>query len=228
MSAAAPASSRLREGAIQALYIAHRLMGKLSGGHARIVPYSFVAQPLAAQAYPALRPDPQQVVRRVGPEDPLVREFPRPPEVIARRFAAGHECHVITVKGEFAGYIWIAKGHYLEDEIRCDYRLAAPRRCVWDYDVYVVPRYRLGRTMGRLWSAVAQGLRDEGHAWTLSRISMFNEASLKSHGRLGARRLGWALFLRLGPLQFALLGRRPHVGWRAVPVLDFALPDDGP
>lgn len=199
------------------LYVAHRILQRLTGGRAALHAYLLCAQPIGAGAYDALRADAHSVVRRAGPGDPLLGGLPRPPEALARRFAAGTECHAISVKGEFAGCIWLARGAYDEDEVRCRYELAEPQRSVWDFDVYVVPRFRAGRTLGRLWKAVDGALQAEGVQWTCSRISLYNLASVQAHERLGARHLGLGCFLLLGPLQVALLSCAPyvHLSWGA-------------
>jgi hypothetical protein len=86
---------------------------------------------------------------------------------------------------------------------------------VWDFDVYVAPEFRLGRLFARLWDFTNSELRAQGFRWTISRISAFNPESLAAHSRLGARRLGSAMFLVAGPLQvsFASLPPYVHVGW---------------
>jgi hypothetical protein len=179
------------------------VLQRLSGGRAAIAPYLLVAQPVGNPALAEVRADAQTVVQRVGPGHPLLAAFPRPAEVIAQRFADGAECWAATVKGEFAGHIWIARGCYVEDEVRCVYRIAEPAIGVWDYDVYVEPRYRLGRTMGRLWKAVDQELAAQGVRWTFSRINRFNSASIKAHHRLGAKAVGQLVFGIAGTFQFA-------------------------
>ena len=65
--------------------------------------------------------------------------------------------------------------------------------------------------MQRLWAGVASLLNGEGRRWTLSRISQFNQASVRSHARLGAVRTGWVAALVLPPLQFSLCSGRPWV-----------------
>jgi hypothetical protein len=213
MTSAANTGLSLRANSMRAklLYGMHRVLQKLSGGRAALHTYLFCAQPVAAGLGPALRPDPHSVVRHVGPADPLLASLPRPAAAIALRFASGHQCHAISVKGEFGGCIWIARGHYDEDEVRCRYLLADPERCVWDFDVYVAPPFRHGRTMGRLWQAVGAALAAEQVAWTCSRISLYNLPSVQSHERLGARLLLTGCFLVLGRLQLALLSAAPYV-----------------
>ncbi|MBA4175632.1 MAG: N-acetyltransferase [Leptothrix sp. (in: Bacteria)] len=199
------------------LYLLHRLLQQASGGRAAIVPYLMVAQRTGNPALADVKADVGTVVRRVGPDDPLLAAFPRPAEVTAQRFADGAACYAATVKGVFAGHIWIARGHYVEDEVRCTYEITAPTTAVWDFDVYIEPRFRLGRTMARLWKAVDTQLHEEGARWSLSRISGFNPLSLRSHARLGAIPVGWALFLVVGRCQLAVSSLSPwaHFSCRA-------------
>lgn len=196
---------------LAALYLMHRLLQRASGGKAALVPYLLVAQPVGNSVLAAVKSDPGTVVERVGPGHGVLAQFPRPKAVIDERHAHGDECHAAWVKGAFAGYIWLARARYVEDEVRCVYEIADPALGVWDYDVYVEPRLRLGRTMARLWKAVDQALAAEGIQWTFSRINRFNNASIKSHQRLGAVTLGHALFLCLGPLQIAWLPMAPFL-----------------
>jgi hypothetical protein len=201
---------------VSALYALHRALPRFSGGRLQLFAYGLYAQPLGAPALAAVRADADSVVRRVDRADALVARFPRPAAVIEGRFASGCECYTITVRDEFAGHIWIARGHYDEDEVHCRYRLAAPARCVWDFDVYVEPRWRLGRTMARLWQGVDRLLVGEGVRWTFSRISLFNRASLQSHARLGAVARGWVVFFTAGPAQLTVSSLAPfvHCRWR--------------
>ncbi len=182
------------------LYAAHRVLTAVSKGRAGVVAYELVAQPVGAGKLDTVRDDPNTVIDIVTATDTLVHAFPRPLVVNQGRWAQGATCYAATVKGDFAGTIWIQKNLYQEDEVRCDFVLPDPQT-VWDFDVYVVPRLRLGRTMGRLWKAVDAALVRQGVRWTFSRISCFNPESLKAHSRLGAIAVGQIIVLRLGPIQ---------------------------
>lgn len=197
------------------LYLAHRLLARVTGGRVRLVPYALVAQPIGPAAFASLRDDPKTAVRWVGPQDALAERFPRPAAVNGSRWQGGAECYAVQVGGAFAGHLWLSRGLHSEDEVRCDYRLGPAT--VWDFDVYIAPAFRLGRTMARLWKGVNAALADQRVRWTLSRISLFNAASLKAHQRLGAVRLATAVFLVAGRLQLAFFTCAPfvHVSLRA-------------
>jgi hypothetical protein len=197
------------------LYAAHRVMAAASRGRAGIVPYVITTQPLGGDGV-ALRPDPKLVLRVAEPGDPAAASFPRPAQVNAQRWAAGARCFVAVAGGEFAGHIWIQSEGYDEDEVRCRFVLPGSG-AVWDFDVFVAPRFRLGRTMARLWHHTSAQLGREGARWSFSRISMFNHASIASHARLGAISLGRAVFVVVGPWQcmWSDLAPRLHLSLRA-------------
>ncbi|GAB3267164.1 GNAT family N-acetyltransferase [Chitinimonas naiadis] len=193
------------------LYLLSRLLDRLGGGRIRLVKYYIVAQPVGLDEVAKVRPDASTQIDPALPGSPVVRDFPRPEAVIQQRFQRGAECHVAMVKGVFAGFLWLCRGAYDEDEVRCRFVLMDAARSAWDFDVYVEPRFRLGRTMARLWQAADQRLADQGVAWTFSRISAFNPDSLAAHGRLGIVKCHSVLFMVFGRLQLSLLPQWPYV-----------------
>lgn len=216
----------------QWLYRTHRLLQIVSGSRAGLYVYLFCAQPTESRTLAEVRDDPRTRIMSIGPEDPLLQFFPRPQAVLARRFADGSCCHAVLVKDQFAGHIWLARGHYDEDEVRCRYVLPGPTT-VWDYDVFIAPPFRATRAMARLWKGVSSALRMEGVMWTYSRISLFNAASVQTHEQLGARQLCTAAFLALGPLQAALFTRPTRLRFAlgrsaAPPVLELPPIEAGP
>lgn len=188
-----------------------RALSSVSGGRARFITYALMAQPLGVGALAALRPNAATVMQELKPSEALAEALPRPAAINLARWAAGAQCLATTVKGAFAGTIWIARGHYEEDEVRCRYTLEDPDHSVWDYDVHVEPRYRGGRLMARMWQAADARLAAQGVRWSFSRISLLNPASLTAHQRLGARRIGLAAFLVLGPLQLSIFSMAPYI-----------------
>lgn len=213
-----------------ALYLAGRLLQRISGERARIIRYQFFAQPVPQAPPPPTSGKCQ--VRIVTADDPIVQAFPRPAHVIARRFADGATCFVAQMGERFAGFLWLARNAYEEDEVRCRFELVPASLCAWDFDVYVEPDFRIGRSFSRLWGAANTHLAAQGVRWSLSRISAFNPASLAAHRRLGIRSLSTATFIVLGPVQISLLPRAPfiHIGHRSShrPVLSLTAPPTNP
>lgn len=189
------------------LYLAHRALTRITGERAAIRKYYLVAQPVPARATASTRSNP---VRILSADDLLREAFPRPQHVIAKRFRDGNLCFGTEIAGRFAGFLWIAHKSYDEDEVRCLYELADPESSVWDYDVYVEPQFRLGRTFARLWDAAHAHLAAEGVRWTFSRISGFNPVSLQVHMKLGIQRLFSVTFVQAGIVQFTFSGARPY------------------
>ena len=210
------------------LYRVHRAMQKLSGGRAALHVYLFCAQPTAQPGLSKLRDDSQTVIVPVEPGSEWTATFPRPAAVIAQRFVQGARCFAVLVKNSFAGHIWLVHEAYEEDEVRCRYLLPPTPASVWDFDVFIAPDFRAGRTMARLWKASSARLHEEGVVWTFSRISLFNAASIQSHERLGASHVATGAFAVVGSLQLALFSGTPyvHLSWRRGdrPVLQLPVP----
>ncbi|WP_332671510.1 GNAT family N-acetyltransferase [Aromatoleum sp.] len=192
-------------------YFVARTVSRISGRRVRIVRYHLVAQPVPIDAAAACRPSAKNPVEFADADAPIVAEFPRPPAVIAKRFADGGQCLVARAGERFAGFLWLARGHYDEDMVRCRYALAVPEASAWDYDVYVAPEFRVGRTFARLWDTANEHLRADGVLWSFSRIESVNPQSLNAHRRLGVRKLFSVTFVRVGPLQLTVAGIAPYL-----------------
>jgi len=201
----------------EVLYAVNRLMRYASRDKWRIVKYFLVAQPIFSDAEAPSRGQETIRVSLAGPQHPMVGVFPRPPEVIQRRFEHGASCLVAVAKERFVGFLWLAWREYHEDEVRCIYRLTDRSRSVWDFDVHVEPQYRMGRTFMRLWQAANKHLAPRGVEWSFSRISAFNRGSLAAHARLGARKLHSALFVCFGDVQLSFFTLQPFVHFSASP-----------
>ncbi|MCM8566098.1 GNAT family N-acetyltransferase [Thauera linaloolentis] len=193
------------------LYLVNRTLQKASGNRALIARYHFFAQPVRAHTEPAVRASSKSLVRAINLDDPIVKAFPRPPHVIVQRFRNGATCFTAEHDGQFSGFLWLARNAYDEDEVRCRYELEPQASCAWDYDIYVEPRYRIGRTFARLWDAANAHLAEQGVRWSLSRISSFNVASIAAHKRLGITKLCSATFVVVGRLQVSFLPAPPYI-----------------
>lgn len=186
-------------------YLLAQVLRRLSGGRARIVRYHFFAQPVPQEPKKHTRPSVKSRVRQITAADPIIAAFPRSKAVIEQRFQSGATCFVAENDGRFAGYLWLAREKYEEDEVRCTYSLTPSEHCAWDFDVYVAPDYRIGRTFARLWDAANQYLAQEGIQWSMSRITPFNIASIAAHQRLGLIKLCSATFLCIGSKQISFI-----------------------
>lgn len=182
------------------------------GGLAR---YRFYAQPVPPPPERPLRMGAQEV-RELERGDPAFADLPLGAEVLDYRFAQGAVCHAVIEDGRAVACLWFCFSEYREDMVRAVYRMDRHDPVTWDFDVYVAPSHRSGRTFARLWQAGNAYLRRRGIQWSLSRISAYNLASITSHERLGARVVGRAAFLWLGPLQIVVSSLTPrlHVSWR--------------
>jgi L-amino acid N-acyltransferase YncA len=187
-----------------------RALDQASGGRCRLYKYYFVAQPVPADSIVADKPSKTRIYR-ASADDSIIQQFPRPAQNIARRFADGAVCHVAVREGKLVGFIWIKQDSYREDEVRCHYVLRPSTQLAWDFDAYVAPEFRMSRAFSQLWDAANNYLRSLGRRWTISRISAFNAASLRSHQRLGLTRLDTGYFLVLGPVQISVFSCRPYV-----------------
>lgn len=190
-----------------ALHLFDRVLSVVTAGRVRIFKYYFVAQPVPETAFLA-RPSARMTVREISAGDRQIADFPRPRDVIEDRFRQGARCFALYGDGRFVGFIWLLFGSYQEDEVRCRYTPGA--YCAWDFDVHIEPSFRLGRAFARLWDEANAIMRTKGVRWSLSRISAFNPASMTSHARMGAHRMGSALFFKVGMAQVMVGTQAPY------------------
>lgn len=210
------------------LYTVARTLAKSTRGRCRLVKYLFVAQPIPPAPTPAYGRTSKTTIHLCSSGDGIIEQFPRPPQVIAKRFADGALCFVAEQAGKFVGFLWIKQVQYCEDEVCCEYLLYPADQLVWDFDAYVTPDFRMSRAFAQLWEAANEFLRERGYHWSISRISAFNAASLAAHRRLGAVRLHSGTFVVIGRMQVAIFSCAPYlhmsIGDKHPPKLDFRAP----
>lgn len=198
------------------LLAASRALASLSGDRVQLVKYHIVVQPVAVA--PADRPlrTGSFVIDGVAPGAAALAQAPRPPEVLAARFAQGARCVAATRDGRLAGFLWYVPGPYDEDEVRARFVPMPAGQVAWDFDVMILPEYRMGRLFAALWARAHAELAARGVRYTASRISAFNAASVAAHRRLGGRIVGSASFLTVGSLQAMWSSHTPrcHLSWR--------------
>lgn len=196
------------------LYALHRTVQKFSPS-AAIERLNIVSLPIPAQPLANGRRGGQIEVRRLAAGDPAIATFKRLPGDIAARFQQGAVCLGAFRNGELLAWLWYVLHEFSDSYYPLDFDLTAVAPAAWDFDVYVRPEARLTAAFSRLWDATLSELRDAGVEQTLSAISAFNAASLRSHRRLGARQVGSLLLIRFGRFQAA-------VTWRLAPRLQFS------
>lgn len=181
--------------------------------------YLFVAQPLADK--PRLSPTRGKsfTFRLLQNYEPILGGLDRPLAVMRQRFVQGAQCLLATKNEALVGCIWFVRGAYSEDEVNVDYLLPVDGHCVWDFDVFVTESERLGFLFAKQWDAFDALLKPQGIRCTVSRINAFNQRSRASHRALGAKDCGFALFLRLGRLQWMFSNHRPFIAFGGRPKL---------
>lgn len=202
------------------LFVVARVLSRATGQRLRLRKYYLVAQPVAAHDQTPARRGRTIEVREVQADEIRSTGFGRPAAAIEHRLRHGARCLLAKKDGALVGFQWFTTRDFPEDEIRCTYHLDEQDRCAWDFDIFVQPEARMLPVFPRLWDHCNRLLRDEGIGLSLSRIDAFNATSRRSHARLGARNVGWALFVTLGPGQLAAFSGTPwlHVSWTGAPV----------
>ena len=190
-------------------YLCDRLLKRVSAGHIRIIRYHIVAQAVTDKFFCPERRGRNVSVREIKFGDELEVDFPVGVDVLAERYAQGCRCLVAEKEGEFVGYLWFVKGEYIEDEVRVIFQLPNGHD-VWDFDVYVEPKHRVGFVFLRLWDELYVRLNKECGEYSYSRISAFNAVSRNSHKRLGAKTLSCVSFLKIGSIQIMFSGLSPY------------------
>lgn len=189
------------------LYISNRLTSKIPCGLS-FNKYYFVLQSLNTLPLLPEGRGKRFQIRELKADDLSSHPCPRPQVVLTDRYHQGAVCLAAYKDEEFAGCLWYTKAHYQEDELRALYRFPSSD-FVWDFDVYVEPKYRLSPVFLKLWDEASSRLIAQRYRGSLSRISAFNPMSLSSHKRMGTRVLGWAVFVRLHSLQLTLSSMAP-------------------
>jgi hypothetical protein len=191
------------------VYVVDALLRRVSAS-CRLLFYELMVQPITNA--PLLSPSmaARVDIREIKGGDPAVELMPARAEVKQRRLEQGSVCLGAFKGTAFLGYIWLAFGAYAEDEVRCTFVLAAASESAFDYDVYVFPQHRIGIAFPVIWNGANAYLRRRGVKYTFSRIGRFNVASRRAHARLGSRRIGRALFLKLYRVQVMVATVPPY------------------
>lgn len=183
---------------VGALYLCHRALRAATGGWADLHCYFLVQQPV--RKLPLL-PDHLRdgvVVRTLTAADPEIATALSRAGELDERLRRGDTCLAAFQDGRLAGYLWLCFAPFEDDETGCRFALLPGAGGAWDFDLLVAPESRGGIAFAALWDAAWDVLRRRGYAWTASRVSAFNDRSLRAHRRIGAAATGTILVLRAG------------------------------
>lgn len=194
-----------------ALYALDRVMSGISP-RLRLLNFELMAQPIPDQDLIPERLSRSMEIRELHPGNPDLARLPVPAEIIDYRFDQDAICLGAYKKGEFIGYIWFCFNQYREDEARCIYELTPADRTVFDFDLYLFPKHRMGLGFVGLWNGANRYLRDRGVYCSYSRIDRYNLATRKAHAHFNWKRVARALFLKMGKTELMIATTRPYIG----------------
>lgn len=189
------------------------ILERSSSGRVRILALRFYVQPVASERLLAQNAHGPIRVASIEARAFTPEHFQRPPEAIRDRFADGSACIAAVKNDELVGFMWLQPGMLRERLVRCRMHALPENRTAWDYDFHIEPKYRLGRLFARLWDCAFESLRERGVEATLSWIRLENRSSENAHRRLGARRIGWTVFLTAFEHQFMIGSLQPKCAW---------------
>ncbi len=208
------------------LYLTQRTLARLPLG-LNVVKYHLVAQPVPE---PPKRKRPHTLrIKQVTLSEYQDHWFPRPRPAIEARFAQETICFVAFSDGEALACLWLkVQGDFVEDTVRCRFRPMPVEHTAWDFDVFVHPEHRLGRTFMHLWTHAFEWMRENDIHWTMSRIDAFNLPSINSHKRLGAQVTDSIVFWTWGSWQLTITSHPPRrmLSRTAVPTFKIEAPVD--
>ena len=189
-------------------YSLGRLLSRLSN-RCGVYYYYIYQQPLIGNPNKA-RAKGRFQYRWLNHYDETLQTMPRPEPLLQARFDQQVGCLIATIdkdqQQQLVGCIWVAMESYEEDEVPLNFVL--PSCSVWDFDVYITERYRVGLLFHRLWMTFGQQMIDQGYRYSMSRISAFNQPSVRAHEKLGAQRIGRIISIKLGSYYLIIDGWR--------------------
>ncbi len=149
--------------------------------------------------------------REIAKGDPEIALMPARPDIKESRFGQQAVCIGTFLKNELVGYLWLSFHTYEEDEVRCTFVLPDDGQSVFDFDLYIVPKYRMGLAFAAVWDGASQYLRQRGVRYSFSRLTRVNIASRRAHARLGTRCVGRMIVFVAGTFEFMLSSVPPYI-----------------
>jgi len=193
------------------IYAIDRTFDAISGGRLRLTVADFYLQPLGPIARVPSVTDESIRVGPISREEADPAQMARRAEVLDDRFGSGSTCIAAMRGEEIQGFMWLHFSPLHDKDLRLVLAAADDTGLAWDYDMFIQPKYRLGRTFSRLWEAAQLELIRKGRRGTLSWIRIENGASRRAHIRLGATRVGRAVMLAVSQWQITISSMRPWI-----------------
>jgi hypothetical protein len=192
------------------LYSVDRILARLSPS-LRVFVYEFMVQPIGSKTLLPSGLCKGLTFQEIGEGHPDVALMPATDESKRLRFAQNARCLGTYRRGELIGYLWYCRNRYEEDEVRCTYVLAEPSTSIFDFDLFVMPKHRLGIGFLGVWHGVNQTLAPQGVRYTFSRLTRFNTASRRAHAHLGWKRVGSGVFLKFWGVEVMFATLAPYI-----------------
>lgn len=194
------------------LYCVDKAVTKLTFKQLLLHKYYITRQPVSVSASIPGTKALDIEIKQLTSDDPILAAMDRPFATLQQRFKQGGQCFAAFKKDLFAGNLWLNYDQYQEDEVRCRYILHPTGHAAWDYDVFVLPKYRFSYVFAKLWDHANQVMYSRGIRYVYSRINYYNIGSLQSHKRLGSKIFGTVYFVNLGEWQLMFSSRfRPFI-----------------
>lgn len=193
-----------------ALYVVHRLLQRVSPRCGLFV-YDVTAQAITAKPLLPERWAKNLRYMEIPRDDPAIDAMPARAEIKRQRFEQGATCLGVYREEQLLGYIWYCFGRYDEDEVRFRYELTDGQRAVFDFDLYILPEYRMGIGFAAVLHSANQYLRSRGVDCSFSRLTRFNLASRRSHSHVGLVTVATTHCLQLGTVEIVLSSTSPHI-----------------
>jgi len=133
------------------------------------------------------------------------------PDLAAGRRREDVHCLAAYRDGALIGQHWLDLGPHDDEMVRCRYATGPATHSAWSYDMAIVPAHRGGLAYARLTDATHALLRTHGRLQIASYIVAANRPAIAAEQRLGGKRLGRALHLRLGPAQLLVASLPPYL-----------------
>jgi len=181
-------------------YLVDKVLSRISPSF-KLYSYDFVVQPIGSDPLLPKTFVKNLEIREIVQGDPEIERMPIRPGMAQFRFDQNSICLGAFKKGAAIAYMWFCFRSYQEDEIRCNYVLSPSEESVFDFDFYVYPEHRLGIAFLGLWNGANEYLHKLGIKYTYSRVARTNITSSRVHKKLGMKKIGSAVVLKIGSIE---------------------------